>query len=55
MLARRHDVAAVEVVDRFERELPDIGMITVGILATIAAGLLILGAGLAAWSLGRVI
>ena len=29
MLARRHDVAAVEVVDRFERELPDIGVITV--------------------------
>ena len=29
MLARRHDVAAIEVVDRFERELPDIGVITV--------------------------
>lgn len=29
MLARRHDVSAIEVVDRFERELPDIGVVTV--------------------------
>jgi hypothetical protein len=29
MLARRHDVSAIEVVDRFERELPDVGVVTV--------------------------
>jgi uncharacterized protein (DUF58 family) len=29
MLARRHDLTVVEVVDRFERQLPDIGVLTV--------------------------
>jgi uncharacterized protein (DUF58 family) len=29
MLARRHDVLAIEVIDRFERVLPDVGMVIV--------------------------
>ena len=29
MLARRHDLTVIEVTDRFERQLPDIGVVTV--------------------------